>query len=92
MSLGANDIGSIEFGVSEPEALKDEARKQAVAQATANAKLYAEAAGGTLGKVLTIAEDEGMVVTRYASPLPWRCPPSPFPSRPEPRRSRCGCA
>ena len=70
VSLGANDIGSIEFGVSEPEALKDEARKQAVAQATANAKLYAEAAGGTLGKVLTIAEDEGMVVTRYASPAP----------------------
>ena len=70
VNLGANDLGSIEFGVSETEALKDEARKQAVSQATANAKLYAEAAGGTLGKVLTIAEDEGMVVTRYASPAP----------------------
>ena len=41
-----------------------------MSQATANAKLYCEAAGGTLGKVLTIAEDEGMVVARYASPAP----------------------
>ena len=70
VTLGANDVGAIEFGVAEPEALKDEARKQAVAEASANAKLYAEAAGGTLGKVLSIAEDEGMVVTRYASPAP----------------------
>lgn len=70
VTLGANDVGSIEFGISDPEALKDEARKQAVSQATANAKLYAEAVGGTLGKVLTIAEDEGMVVTRYAAPAP----------------------
>jgi len=70
VTLGANDVGAIEFGVSEPEALKDEARKQAVAKATANAKLYADAAGGTLGNVLSIDEDEGMVVTRYASPAP----------------------
>ena len=55
VTLGANDVGSIEFGVSEPEALKDEARKQAVSEAIANAKLYAEAVGGTLGKVLTIS-------------------------------------
>jgi uncharacterized protein len=70
VSLGVNDVGTIEFGMSEPEALTDEARKQAVAEATANAKLYAEAVGGTLGKVLTIAEDERMVVTRYSSPAP----------------------
>jgi uncharacterized protein YggE len=67
-SLGANDIGSIEFGVAEPEALKDEARKLAVSNAIANAKLYAEAAGGKLGKVLTISEDEGGYVARYAAP------------------------
>jgi len=68
VSLGANDIGSIEFGVAEPEALKDEARKLAVSNAIANAKLYAEAAGGKLGKVLTISEDEGGYVARYAAP------------------------
>lgn len=70
VSLGSNDVGSIEFGVSEPQALKDEARKRAVSEAIANAKLYAEAVDGTLGKVLTISEDEGAVVARYASPAP----------------------
>jgi uncharacterized protein YggE len=70
VTLGANDIGAIEFGVSEPEALKDEARKLAIGNAAANAKLYAEAAGVTLGKLLTISEDEGMVMPRYASPAP----------------------
>jgi uncharacterized protein YggE len=70
VSLGSNDVGSIEFGVSEPQALKDEARKRAVSEAIANAKLYAEAVDGTLGKVLTISEDEGAAVARYASPAP----------------------
>jgi uncharacterized protein len=70
VSLGANNVGAIEFGVSEPEVLKDKARKRAASEAIANAKLYAEAVGGTLGKVLTISEDEGAVVARYASPAP----------------------
>jgi hypothetical protein len=50
VSLGANQIDSIEFGVSEPEALKDEARKLALKKVTDNAKLYAGAAGVTLGR------------------------------------------
>jgi uncharacterized protein len=70
VTLGANDIGAIDFGVSQPETLKDEARKLAMAKAAATAKLYADAAGVTLGKILTISEDEGMVVSRYASPAP----------------------
>ena len=45
VTLGANDVNSIDFGVAEPEALKDEARKLAMRNAIANAKLYAEAAG-----------------------------------------------
>ena len=69
VSLGANDVGAIEFGVAEPEALKDEARKLAMSKAIANAKLYAEAAGGKLGKVLTISEDEGDA-TWPATPRP----------------------
>jgi uncharacterized protein YggE len=67
VTLGANQIGSISFGVSEPEALKDEARKQAMREAIANAKLYAEAAGVELGPVLTIAEEDGGYVPRYAA-------------------------
>jgi uncharacterized protein len=64
VSLGANDIGSISFGVSEPEALKDEARKQAMRNAIANAQLYAEAAGVELGPVLTITEETGGYMPR----------------------------
>jgi uncharacterized protein YggE len=71
VSLGANDVGSIEFGVDEPEALKDKARQLAMQNAIANAKLYAEAAGVKLGKILTINEDQGVVVARYsAAPAP----------------------
>jgi uncharacterized protein YggE len=66
VSLGANQIGSIAFGVSEPEALKDEARKQAVRNALANAKLYAETAGVELGPVLSITEVEGRFSPRFA--------------------------
>ncbi len=66
VSLGANDIGSISFGVSEPDALKDEARKQAMRNAIADAKLYAEAAGVELGPVLTISEEESGPQPRYA--------------------------
>ena len=58
VSLGANDVSSIEFRVAEPEALKDEARKLAMRNAIANAKLLAEAAGARLGKVLTINPDD----------------------------------
>src|SRR4029077_1320055 len=70
VTLGATDVNSIEFGVGEPEALKDEARKLAMRNAIANAKLYAEAAGARLGKVLTISEDQGVIAARYASPAP----------------------
>jgi Uncharacterized conserved protein len=68
VKLGANEIGAIEFSLSEPEALKDEARKLAMANAIANAKLYAEAAGVELGPVLTISEEEGSYQARYAVP------------------------
>jgi uncharacterized protein YggE len=67
VSLGANQIGAIEFGISEEEPLKDEARRRAMQQALANAKLYAEAANANLGNVLTIAEEQGMVIPRAAA-------------------------
>jgi len=70
VTLGANDVGSIQFGVDEPDALKDKARQLAMANAIANAKLYADAAGVKLGKILTINEDQGPIVARYAAPAP----------------------
>jgi uncharacterized protein YggE len=66
VTLGANQIDSIEFGVEEPEALKDEARKLALKNVTDNAKLYAEAAGVGLGQILSIAEEENSYQPRFA--------------------------
>lgn len=71
VSLGANTIDSIEFGMAEPEALKDEARKLAMEAVTANARLYAEAAGVKLGPVLTIIEEDAFI-PRYGSAAPAR--------------------
>lgn len=66
VSLGANQIDSIEFGVEEPEALKDEARKLALKNVTDNAKLYAEAAGVKLGPIFSISEEESSYQPRFA--------------------------
>ena len=66
VSLGANQIDSIEFGVEEPEVLKDEARKLALKNVTDNAKLYAEAAGVELGPIVTISEEESSYYPRFA--------------------------
>jgi uncharacterized protein YggE len=65
VGLGANTIDAIEFSVAEPESLKDDARKRAIENATANAKIYTEAAGVNLGPVLTIVEEEAFI-PRYA--------------------------
>ena len=64
--LGSNQIDSIEFGVDEPEALKDEARKLALKNLTDNAKLYAEATGVELGAIQSISEEESSYQPRYA--------------------------
>ena len=58
VGLGANTIDGISFEVAEPDKLRDEARKRAVANALATAKVYAEAAGVTLGPILSITEDD----------------------------------
>ncbi len=56
MRLGVNQVGGIDFEVSNAEALKDEARKMAVANARRRAELYAAAAGVSIGSVLSISE------------------------------------
>ena len=55
-TVGANRIGHIRFGVSDPETPLRRARRRAVADARARAALYAEAAGVALGRVLRIDE------------------------------------
>ena len=53
---GANRLYGIGFEVSEPRAALDAARREAVADARAKAELFAEAAGVTLGPVISIRE------------------------------------
>ncbi|MCL4767615.1 MAG: SIMPL domain-containing protein [Hyphomicrobiaceae bacterium] len=57
VTLGANQIGGIQFEVSKSETLKDEARREAMANARRRAQLFAAAAGVELGEVLRIEED-----------------------------------
>jgi uncharacterized protein YggE len=60
VTLGANEMAGLSFEVSEAETLRDEARKEAVANALRRAKLYAAAAGAEVGDVLTIQEGGDM--------------------------------
>lgn len=62
--LGSNQIGSLSFDVAEIETLKNEARKQAIANARRRAELYATAAGASLGQVLVISEETEHIVPR----------------------------
>ena len=63
---GANTLNGLSFGLQNDRPVQDEARKAAVADALARGKLLAEAAGTTLGPILTISEVEGV----QAGPMP----------------------
>jgi uncharacterized protein YggE len=66
VAAGANDIGGINFTVSQASKLLDEAREQALADARRKAEIYARAAGVTLGAPLNISEEGS------AAPIPYR--------------------
>ena len=65
VSLGANQVNGLTFEVSAAETLKDEARKEAIANARRRAELLAAAAGAEVGEVVNIAEETG-----YGGPRP----------------------
>jgi uncharacterized protein len=72
VTAGANEIGGINFMVSNASKLLDEAREQAVADARRKAEIYARAAGITLGAPLGISEggSPGPIFrTKMAAPL-----------------------
>ena len=66
VGAGANDIGGINFMVSQASKLLDDAREQAVADARRKAEIYAKAAGVTLGAPLSISEEGS------PGPMPFR--------------------
>ncbi len=78
-AAGANDIGGINFMVSNASKLLDDARAQAIADARRKAEIYAKAADVTLGAPLSIAEDgsPGPVMYRRAVPMAASVPIAP---------------
>jgi uncharacterized protein YggE len=64
VSAGANNIGGINFIVTQTSKLLDEAREQAVADARRKAEIYARAAGVTLGAPISISEESGAMPFR----------------------------
>jgi uncharacterized protein YggE len=59
VGAGANELGGINFVVSQASKLLDDAREKAVADARRKAEIYAKAAGVTLGEPLGISEEGG---------------------------------
>jgi uncharacterized protein YggE len=64
IAAGANQINRISFDLANAETIKDEARKQAMANARRRAELYVAAAGVKLGPVMRISESVGEVASR----------------------------
>lgn len=62
---GANTLNGLSFGLQNPDEATDEARRRAVADAAHKAALYAEAAGVSLGRIVTISEQGN-----YGGPQP----------------------
>jgi uncharacterized protein YggE len=65
VGAGANDIGGINFTVSNASKLLDDAREQAIADARRKAEIYAKASGVTLGAPLNISEESNSVPVPY---------------------------
>jgi len=59
VGAGANELGGINFVVSQASKLLDSAREQAIADARRKAEIYASAAGVSLGEPLSISEEGG---------------------------------
>jgi uncharacterized protein YggE len=72
VGAGANDIGGINFSVTQASKHLDEAREKAIADARRKAEIYAKAAGVTLGEPISIAEEGGptpMLRSKVAAPM-----------------------
>jgi uncharacterized protein YggE len=80
VGAGANDIGGINFMVSQASKLLDEARGQAIADARRKAEIYAKAAGVTLGAPISISEGGApapIAFRRMAAGVPESAPVAP---------------
>jgi uncharacterized protein YggE len=64
VAAGANQMNGIGFDIADPAPALEKARIQAVADARARAATYAQAAGVTLGPIVSISEGGGETVPR----------------------------
>ena len=79
VGAGANDIGNVNFEVSQASKLLDDAREKAVADARRKAEIYAKAAGVTLGAPLSISEEGAPQPTfRAKMAMPVAAAPTPI--------------
>jgi len=62
VSVGANQINGISFGLKDPQAAENAARQKAVQALTAKASLYAGATGHRVGRLVTLSEGGGYSV------------------------------
>ncbi|MGW5785042.1 SIMPL domain-containing protein [Streptomyces sp. NPDC003757] len=65
VDAGAHRIDEVEFDVHDKPALRDEARRRAVAAARRKAEVYAEAAGVRLGPVVHIQDVDAESTVQY---------------------------
>lgn len=59
ISAGVNQMGGLSFAVDEPDALLNQARQAAVADAREQAELLTQAAGVSLGRIISITQTGG---------------------------------
>lgn len=64
VEMGSNQVSGIQFELSTAATMRNDARKQAIANAIDIARLYAEAAGVSLGPILRIEE-----APQYSGPV-----------------------
>lgn len=56
VQAGSNQISGVNFGIAEPRAITNEARKRAIDDARGRAELYAQATGVRVGQIISINE------------------------------------
>ena len=61
VAAGSNSIYGISFGIGDTKTLQGQARNAAIADAKAQAQAMAQAAGGSVGQILSISETIGSV-------------------------------
>ncbi|HET6603534.1 MAG TPA: SIMPL domain-containing protein [Xanthomonadaceae bacterium] len=66
VAQGANQVNGPDFGIEDEDAVRDQARTEAVQKARRRAQIYAEAAGLAVRRIVAITESGG-----YAPPTPY---------------------